>query len=90
MLGVVFHLEGAPILGLSDRAPDRIGKSVGVEDDPRVGVPRCPADRLDEAPLVSEETLLVRVQNPDEPHLRDVEPLPEEVDPHQDVELSEA
>jgi len=37
-----------------------------------------------------EEALLVGVQNPDEPHLRDIEPFPQEVDPDEDIKLPEA
>ena len=81
------HLPAA--VGLGERVPDRVRHLVRVQDDMRVRVSCGPADRLDQGPCVAEEPLLVRIQDPDEPDLGDVEPLAEEVDPDEDVEPAE-
>lgn len=89
VLLVVLHLEVPAAVDLFHSPVDRAGHHVGVEDDVGVDVPGGPADDLDEGALVPEEPLLVGVQDADEPHLGDVQALPEEVDPHEDVELPE-
>src|SRR2546430_1772242 len=47
------------------------------------------ADRLDQGRPGPQEPLLVGVEDRDERHLGEIEPLPEQVDPDQDVELAE-
>ncbi len=90
MPGVVFELHRAPPPGLGKRLLDRVGHRIGVEHDLRVCVPGGPPDGLDQAPGVAEEPLLIGVENPHEPDLRDVEALPQEVDPDKDVVFAEA
>ena len=84
------HLQFAPAFRLRDCLLHRVGHRVGVQDNLRVHVPCSTADDLDEAPGVAEEALLVRVQDPDEPHLGDVEPFPQEVDANEHIELAQA
>jgi len=86
---IKLDLQRAPAGDLLHGPVDGAGHPVGVEDHIRVDVPGRPADDLDQGPLVPEEPLLVRIQDADEPHLGDVQPLPEQVDPHQHVELPE-
>ena len=62
------------------------GDLVGVEHDLGVDMPRRPADRLDQRGLAPEEPLLVGVEDADHRDLGQVEPLAQQVDPHQGVE----
>ena len=51
---------------------------------------RAAPDRLDERSLAAEEALLVGVEDGDEGHPWQIEPLPEQVHPDEDVVLAEA
>ena len=63
---------------------------VRVHDDLAADVPRSPPDHLHERPRAPQEALLVRVEDGDERHLGEVDPLPQEVDPDDDVVHAEA
>ena len=67
------------------------GDTVGVEDDPAPGVSGGAADGLDER-LVStaEEALLVGVEDGHQGDLRQVQPLPQQVDADEHVKLRPA
>ena len=78
-------LDGAPAVGLLDRDLHRLGDGVGVHDDLAAGVPRRPADHLDQRPGAAQEALLVGVEDRHQRHLRQVEALAEEVDADQHV-----
>ena len=67
----------------------RIGHPVGVEDRRAVDVPRRAADRLDQRALGAQEALLVRIQDRHQRDLGNVEPLAQQVDADQHVELPE-
>src|ERR1017187_4232640 len=88
VLPVVRDLPLAPAVGGLDRARDRAGDRVGVEDDPALLVPRRAPRRLYEARLAPQEALLVGVQDGDKRDLGQVQPLPQEVDPDERVEVS--
>ena len=79
-LATPFCLGNCPLHG--------VGHVVGIEHDLRVHVPGSPADDLDKAPCVTEETFLVGIEDPDETHFRNIEPFPEKVDAHKDIELA--
>ena len=87
---VVLDLEHPATLGERDRRAHRVGHPVGVEDGLAVGVARGASDRLDEGAARTQEALLVGVQDGDQRDLGQVEPLAQEVDADQDVELAEA
>ncbi len=53
-------------------------------------MPRGAADRLDQRALGAQEPLLVGVEDRDERHLGNVEPLAQQIDPDQHVEFAEA
>ena len=76
--------------GLVERELDRLGVLVGVHEDLAVDVARRAADRLDQRRLAAEEALLVGVEDRDERHLGQVEPLAQQVDADEDVVLAEA
>src|SRR5208283_3085744 len=81
---------GLPTAGhLGHRTLHRPRDPVGVQDDPPVDVAARAARSLDDRRLAAEVALLVRVQDRDEADLGKVEPLAEQVDPDQHVELSE-
>src|SRR5437763_610042 len=90
VLGVVGLLHRSAPLGLGDRPPHRVGHRVGVHDDLPVDVAGRPAHGLDEGRLAAEEPLLVGVEDGDQGDLRQVEPLAQEVDADQYVELAQA
>ena len=73
----------------SSGAGDRLRDLVGVEDDPAVDVARRAADRLHERRLAAQEALLVGVEDRDERHLGQVEPLAQEVHADEHVVLAE-
>ena len=89
VLLVVLHLEVPAAVDLLHGPVNRASNNISIQNDVGVDVPGGPADDLDEGALVPEEPLLVGVEYSDEPHLGDVQALPEEVDPHEDVELPE-
>ena len=90
VLEVVGGLDRPAAVRLVDRDLHRLGHPVGVHDDLAADVPRRPADHLDQRPGRPQEALLVGVEDRDEGHLRQVDPLPEQVDPDEDVEDAEA
>ena len=52
-------------------------------------IARGPPDRLDQRRRRAQEALLVGVEDGDERHLRQVEALPQQVDPDEHVEVAE-
>ncbi len=90
VLGVVGGLPLPAPLGLPDGRGHGRGHPVGVHDDLSPHVPGGPARRLDERGAGAQVALLVGVQDGHQGHLGDVEPLPEQVDADQAVELAEA
>ena len=62
---------------------------VGVHQHAAVDVARRAADRLDQRRLAAQEAFLVGVEDRDERHLRQVEPLAEEVDADEHVVVAE-
>ena len=89
VLLVVGELDGAAAVRLVERAVDRLGHLVGVHQHLAVRVPRRAADRLDERGLPAQEALLVRVEDRDQRHLGQVEPLAEQVDADEHVVVAE-
>ena len=76
----------AAALRLVDGPLHRIGHAVGVEDHLGVDVAGRPADRLDQRRLAAQEAFLVGVEDGHQRHLRQVEPLAQQVDADQHVE----
>ena len=83
-------LELAPAVRLGDGMAHRVGHLVGVHDHRTVHVAGGPADGLDERRLRAQETFLVGVQDGHQRDLGQVDPLPEQVDPDEHVELAQA
>jgi len=88
VLLIILQLQRAPAGDLLHGPVDGPGHLVCVKDHVRVDVPRRPPDDLDQRAFIPQEPFLVSVQDPDEPHLGDVQAFPEQVNPHQDVEFS--
>ena len=76
----------AAAVGLVDRPLHRLGHLVGVQDHLGVHVAGRPADRLDQRRLAPQEAFLVGVEDADQRHLRQVEPLAQQVHADQHVE----
>ena len=85
VLFIIFELLFAPAIGLGERALDRSGDRVGVENHPAVDVARGAADRLDQRGLRSQESFLVGIEDRHQPAFRDIEPLAQQIDPDQHV-----
>ena len=83
---VVRRLDLAPALGGRHRLPHGIGDRVGVEHHRPVDVAGGAAHRLDERRGRAQESFLVGIEDGHQRHLRQVQPLPEQVDAHQDVD----
>ena len=75
--------------GLVERALDRLGHLVGVEQHLAVDVAGGAADRLDQRRLAAQEALLVGVEDGDQRDLGQVEPLAQQVDADEHVVLAE-
>ena len=82
-------LQRAAALGLVHRAAHRGRDRIRVQHDHAVLITRGAADGLDERGLRAQEALLVRVQDCDKRHLRDVQTLAQQVDADQHVEHAE-
>ena len=89
MLDVVGALDVAATAHLGDGALHRAGHPVGVEDRPAVQVARGAAAGLDQRAVGAQEALLVGVEDRHQRHLGQVEPLAQQVDAHQHVEVAE-
>ncbi len=87
VLDVVSELELAAPVRLVDGAAHRVGERVGVHHHGAVDVAGRPADRLHERRLRSQEAFLVGVEDGHQRHLRQVQPLPQQVDADERVVL---
>src|SRR5581483_5975503 len=89
VLAVERHLDLAAALGFGDGRAHRVGHLVRVHEHLAVDVAGRAPDRLDERGLRPQEPLLVGVEDRDQRDLREVEPLAQEVDPDEHVELAQ-
>jgi len=89
VLLVVRPLYLPTTLGDRDRLAHGVGDGVGVEHHGAVDVAGGPAHGLDQGGGRAEEALLVGIEDGHQGHLGQVEPLPEQVDPDQDVDGAE-
>ena len=88
MLAVVLRLHRSAAVGLAYGATHAVRHLVGIHYHASLCISRRPADRLNECALAAEKALLVRVEYGDKLHFRQVQPLSEQIDAHQHVELS--
>ena len=79
-------LEMAAASGLA-MVPEDVYKRQ--HDDPAIHIPGRPAHGLDQGGGTAEVSLLVGVQNGYQPHLGQVQTLPQQVDAHQHVKLAQ-
>src|SRR5690606_34419126 len=86
---VIGDLLLATPVRLVDRALHGARDAVRVKDRLAVHVPSGPADRLDQRSLRAQEAFLIGVEDRDERDLRHVEPLTQQVDADEHVELAE-
>ncbi len=85
MFFVVCDLDLAPPLRLLHSPLHRISDPVSVQDRCAVDVSRRPPHCLDQRSIRAQEAFLVGVKDRDQAHLRQVQPLPQQVDPDDDV-----
>ena len=86
---VVLHLDLPPPRRLVDGPSHRIRHLVGEHDHPAVDISRGPAAGLDQRGVGAQKPFLVGVEYGDEGDLGQIEPFPEKVDAHEDIELAE-
>ena len=82
---VVGHLNLPPAVRLGNRRRHGGRDRVGVHNDRPLHMSRCPANGLDKRSGGAQESLLIGVQDGHQGDLRQVQPLPQEVDAHHDV-----
>ena len=90
MLFIKLPLNLPAAVGLPDRPGHGVSNIIAIHDDQAVYVAGRPAGGLDQGTLGTQETLLVRVKNRHQGDLRQVKPLPQEVNAHQHVKDSQA
>jgi len=89
VLPIVSFLERAPSCRFVDRLAHRFGDSFGIQQHTPFGVAAGSSYGLDERSLGAQKPLLVGVQDRHQRHLGQVQPLAEQVDAHQHVDLDE-
>ncbi len=82
---VVRLLDGAALVGGVNRPAHGVGHFVSVHDDLAVDVAGGAADSLGQRRLAAQEALLVGVEDGHQRHLRQVQPLAQQVDAHDHV-----
>ena len=80
----------ATAVHLLEGALHRAGEVIGVENRSAAEVARRASHGLDQRPVRSQEAFLIGIEHRDERDLRQVQALPQQVDPHQDIELAES
>ena len=88
MLLVVRRLKLAATVGFVDGRAHLIGDGVAIHDDEGVDVAGGSPHRLDEARFAAQEARFVRIDDADQRHLGQIQPLAQQIDAHQDVELA--
>ncbi len=86
---VVSVLNAAAPLRLLDGDLHRAADLVRVHDDPAVRVSGRAADGLDQRSLRTQEPFLVRIEDRHQRNLRNIQPLPEQIDADQHVERAQ-
>ena len=89
VLPVVRRLNFPPSLRLTDCPLHRSGHLIRVHDDHSVHVSCRPPAGLNEGALGAEESLLVGVEDGHQRDLRQVKPLPQEIDTDENIEFAE-
>ena len=84
------HLQRPPPPGLLHGAGDALRLRVRVEQHPAVHVPGRPPHDLNQGAVGAQIPLAVRVQDGHQRHLRQVHPLPKQVDAHQHLHVAHA
>ena len=88
VLFVVALLFLPSTLGLANGFGHGGGDLIAVEDGLAVDVARRAADGLDQRAFRTQEALFIRIQDRHQRHLRHIQPLTQQVDPHQHVKLA--
>ncbi len=87
---VVLLLPAAAALRLRHSTAHGRSHRIGIHDHPPGYVPRGASNGLDQRALGAQEPLLVGIENGHQGHLGEVQALPQQVDPDQDVEFAQA
>ena len=90
MLLVVLHLFLSTPVGLVHGLPHAVGDLVCIENNPAIHVTCCPARRLREGAVGTEEPLLVGIQHRYQRYLRQVQSFAQQVDADQHIKEATA
>ena len=85
MFAIVCLLNFASAFGFVNRSAHTIGDTIAIHNYPALNVASCPANCLDETALATEEAFFVGIHNRHQADLWQVDPLTQEIDPHQDI-----
>ena len=90
MFLIVFFLNTAPALRFVNRVTHGVRYGVGVHYDGAVFVSCRPADCLNERRFRAQQSFLIRIENRNERHLRQVKPLAQQIYADENVINAEA
>ena len=90
MLFIVGQLPDPPAPGFIETGLHGAGHAVAVHQHPAVDIAGGTAAGLDQRTLRAEKTLLVGIKNGNQGNLRQIQPFPQQVDPDQHIEFSQA
>ena len=76
--------------GFIHRAAHRIGDIIGIENHPPFRIARGAADGLNQGTFGAQETFLVGIENRNQRHLGQIQPLAQQIDADQNIEFTEA
>ena len=82
------HLDGPAPHRLVYRLAHRIRDGIRVHHDFALGIARGTAYGLDKRSAVTQETLFIRIQDGDQGHLGQIEPLSQQIDAHEHIDLA--
>ena len=88
MFPIVGLLPLPAACGFPNQRLDRFRLPVGKQDHLPVQMPGRPTRRLDQRGFRPQISLLVRIENADQGNLGQVQSLPEQIDPHQNINLA--
>ena len=88
VLLVVRLLLFAAAVGFVYRPLHAIGNTVGIHNNAAVCITRCTADGLNHRRITAQKAFLVRIQNRNQRHLRQIKAFTQQVDAYQHIKLT--
>ena len=85
---IILVLYLATAFRFADGAAHGIGDRIGIHDDAAFGIARRAADGLHQGRFAAQKTLLIGVENGNQPHFGQIQSLAEQVNAAKHVEFS--